>query len=65
MVLKWRRINGRNVQINVDEDKIKEVIKIILLDYYDNLYAHTIDSKEYIAEIHSLQELKELCPSKS
>ena len=47
------------------EDKIKEVIKIILLDYYDNLYAHTIDSKEYIAEIHSLQELKELCPSKS
>ena len=27
MVLKWRRINGRNVQINVDEDKIKEKLK--------------------------------------
>ena len=24
MVLRWRRINGRNVQVNVDEDKIKE-----------------------------------------
>ncbi len=24
MVVKWRRINGRNVQINVDESKIKE-----------------------------------------
>ena len=27
MVLKWRRINGRNVQVNVDEDKIKEKLK--------------------------------------
>ncbi len=24
MVVKWRRINGKNVQINVDESKIKE-----------------------------------------
>ena len=27
MVLRWRRINGRNVQVNVDEDKIKEKLK--------------------------------------
>ena len=47
----------------LDENKIKEVIEIILLNYYDKLYAHTIDNKEYIAEIHSSEELKKLCPN--
>jgi tRNA 2-selenouridine synthase len=39
------------------ENKLKEFIKIILLEYYDKLYAHTIDSKEYEFEINDKKEL--------
>jgi len=39
------------------ENKLKEFIKILLLDYYDKLYAHTINSKTYEFEISNKKEL--------
>jgi tRNA 2-selenouridine synthase len=41
----------------LEEDKIKKVIEIILLEYYDKLYAHTIESKTYTKTISSLSDL--------
>ncbi|MDP3919151.1 MAG: tRNA 2-selenouridine(34) synthase MnmH [Nanoarchaeota archaeon] len=44
----------------LEENKIKEFIEEILINYYDNLYAHTIDSKEYIGEARNKKELLSL-----
>jgi tRNA 2-selenouridine synthase len=44
------------------ENKIKDIVKILLLEYYDKLYAHTVERKEYIATVHSLEELKAIKP---
>jgi len=45
------------LKLLLKEKKMKEVIKILLLDYYDKLYAHTIDSKEYEFEIKNKEDL--------
>ena len=42
------------------QDKVKEVIQTLLLDYYDPLYRHTVDNKEYRFEIHDAKELQRL-----
>lgn len=44
----------------LEEGKVMEVIEVILLEYYDKLYKHTVDSKEYLFEVHSLAELQRL-----
>lgn len=41
----------------LDDGKLKEVLEKILIEYYDNLYAHTIDSKEYEFEIKNGKEI--------
>ena len=43
----------------LETGKVKEVIQVILLDYYDKLYAYTVDSKSYSFEAHSAKELEE------
>ncbi|HIJ04852.1 MAG TPA: tRNA 2-selenouridine(34) synthase MnmH [Nanoarchaeota archaeon] len=42
----------------LEAGKVKEVIQIILLEYYDTLYKHTVDSKEYSFEVHTVKELE-------
>jgi len=44
----------------LDKKEINKVIEILLIDYYDQLYKHTVDSKKYSGEIHNLQEMKAL-----
>ncbi len=44
----------------LEAGKVKEVIEVILLEYYDKLYKHTVDSKVYSFEVHSLEELKKI-----
>jgi len=44
----------------LEEGKVKKVIEVILLEYYDKLYRHTVDSKEYIFEVQNLEELRAL-----
>ena len=41
----------------LEQNKIKEVIQDILLNYYDVLYTHTVDNKEYSFEIHDEKDL--------
>ena len=41
----------------LEENKIKKVIEIILLEYYDKLYAHTIENKKYTKIISSSLDL--------
>jgi tRNA 2-selenouridine synthase len=43
----------------LDEGKVKEVLEKILVEYYDKLYSHTVDSKKYEFEIKNAEELKE------
>jgi tRNA 2-selenouridine synthase len=45
------------LKLLLKENKLKEFIKIMLLEYYDKLYAHTIDSKEYEFEINNKEDL--------
>ncbi len=47
----------------LEQSKVKEVIHVILLDYYDVLYKYTIDSKEYSYTIHDLADLKRIFSS--
>ena len=42
------------------EGKIKDVIEKILVQYYDRLYSHTVDTKEYIATVRNVEELQKL-----
>lgn len=43
----------------LEAGKVREVIQVILLEYYDKLYKHTVDSKSYSFEVHSVEELKD------
>lgn len=45
------------LKLMLEKGEIKEVIRVLLLDYYDRLYAHTVDSKEYEFEIRNKEEL--------
>ena len=45
------------LKLLLKQNKLKEFIKIILLDYYDKLYAHTVDTKKYEFEIKDKQDL--------
>ena len=42
----------------IDQGKVKEFLKQILLEYYDKLYAHTINSKDYVCEVRNREELE-------
>lgn len=42
----------------LQEGKTKEVITVILLEYYDRLYNHTLEQKEYLTEVHDATELR-------
>lgn len=44
----------------LNEGKIKDVIEKILVQYYDRLYSHTVDNKEYIATVRNVEELQKL-----
>ena len=44
----------------LEQNKVKEVIQDILLDYYDVLYKHTVDSKVYSFTIHDEKDLQKL-----
>lgn len=44
----------------LQERRVKEVIRVILLEYYDTLYRHTVDSKEYSFEVQSFEELQRI-----
>ncbi|MDP3729096.1 MAG: tRNA 2-selenouridine(34) synthase MnmH [bacterium] len=44
----------------LEAGKVKDVIHVILIEYYDKLYRHTVDSKEYSFEVHNVEELKKL-----
>ncbi len=44
----------------LQEGRIKEMIKVILLEYYDRLYNHTIEQKKYVAEVKNVEDLKRL-----
>lgn len=44
---------------SLQEGKVKEVIAEILVKYYDVLYAHSVDAKNYLFEVHSAEELRE------
>ena len=48
-----------DIFVTLEQGKVKEVIQVILLEYYDKLYRHTVDSKTYSFEVHSLSELQE------
>ncbi|MAG77952.1 tRNA 2-selenouridine(34) synthase MnmH [archaeon] len=48
-----------DLKLLLKENKLKEFIKILLLNYYDKLYAHTVDSKEYEFEISNKEELNQ------
>ncbi len=43
----------------LDNGFVKEVLEKILVEYYDNLYKHTVDSKVYEFEISNIDELVE------
>jgi len=45
------------LKLLLEKGELKEVIRVLLLDYYDKLYAHTVDSKEYEFEIKNKKEL--------
>ncbi|MBT3985665.1 tRNA 2-selenouridine(34) synthase MnmH [archaeon] len=51
-----------DIKLLLKEDKVKEVIKTLLLDYYDKLYAHTINSKTYEFEIKNKEDLLKQLP---
>jgi tRNA 2-selenouridine synthase len=42
----------------LEEGKVKEVIEVILVEYYDKLYKHTVDSKSYRFEVRTVEELQ-------
>jgi len=44
----------------LEDNKIREVVEIILKDYYDRLYAHTVDNKKYIGEAKNIEELRQI-----
>jgi len=41
----------------VEENKLEEFIEMILIEYYDKLYKHTVDSKVYEFEITNSKDL--------
>lgn len=41
----------------LDNGLVKEVLELILVEYYDHLYKHTVDSKVYEFEFFSVDEL--------
>lgn len=41
-----------------NQDNIDEFIKILLLDYYDTLYRHTLDKFEYLATINNTDSVE-------
>ena len=43
--------------VMLHEGKVKEVVDEILVHYYDQLYKHTVDSKEYSFEVKNREEL--------
>ena len=51
---------AKELTVLLDKGNIKKFIEVILLGYYDRLYAHTVDSKKYVATINSIKELKSL-----
>ena len=44
----------------IQAGRIKEFIEMILLEYYDKLYAHTVDTKEYAYEIKNKEDLENI-----
>ena len=42
----------------INENEIKKFIEIILIEYYDKLYKHTVDSKKYEFEITNSKDLQ-------
>jgi len=40
------------------EGNVREGIRILLFDYYDKLYAHTVERKSYAFSVRNLEELK-------
>lgn len=52
--------NVRELLLLLEQENVRVVIEQILLRYYDRLYSHTVDKKEYAAEVHTVAELKNI-----
>ncbi len=56
-----KHIGGKKTEelcMLIDQGEVKEFLRQILLEYYDKLYAHTVDNKNYVCEVKSKEELE-------